>query len=97
MGALIASLLTLLLSVAITSPMLVAPGAAVMVAAPADRPNIIFILTDDLDAKSIAVMPKLKSLMIDRGVTFANYFVSTSTAIRTEQRRRPAMPMRLPG
>lgn len=76
MGTLIASLLTLLLSVAITAPMLAAPGAAIMVAAPADRPNIIFILTDDLDAKSIAVMPKLKSLMVDRGVTFANYFVT---------------------
>lgn len=45
-------------------------------AAPAARPNIIFILTDDLDTKSIAVMPKLKSLMIDSGVSFANYFVT---------------------
>jgi N-acetylglucosamine-6-sulfatase len=45
-------------------------------AAPAVRPSIIFILTDDLDLKSISVMPKLKSLMIDRGVSFANYFVT---------------------
>lgn len=45
-------------------------------AAPAVHPNIIFILADDLDAKSIAVMPRLKSLMIDRGVSFANYFVT---------------------
>ncbi len=60
-------MLVLLLGVAVATPML---------AAPADRPNIIFILTDDLDAKSIAVMPKLKSLMTDRGATFANYFVT---------------------
>jgi arylsulfatase A-like enzyme len=45
-------------------------------AAPADRPNIIFILTDDLDARSIEAMPKLKAMLIDRGVTFANFFVS---------------------
>jgi N-acetylglucosamine-6-sulfatase len=45
-------------------------------AAPAERPNIIFILTDDLDAKSIDAMPKLKSLLVDRGITFSNFFVS---------------------
>ncbi|HXF04645.1 MAG TPA: sulfatase-like hydrolase/transferase [Blastocatellia bacterium] len=44
----------------------------------ADRPNIIFILTDDLDAHSIAFMPKLKALLIDQGVSFSNFFVSFS-------------------
>lgn len=51
-------------------------GLPGIVAAPAARPNIIFILADDLDAKSISVMPKLKALMIDRGVSFANFFVT---------------------
>lgn len=42
------------------------------------QPNIVFILTDDLDAAEIQYMPKLKSLIIDEGVTFRNYFVSMS-------------------
>lgn len=44
----------------------------------AERPNIIFILTDDLDAQSIAFMPKLKALLSDQGVSFSNFFVSFS-------------------
>jgi len=42
------------------------------------RPNIIFILTDDLDAGSAAFMPRLKALLIDQGVSFSNFFVSFS-------------------
>lgn len=45
---------------------------------PQDRPNIILILTDDLDARSIAFMPQLKALLADQGTTFTNYFVSVS-------------------
>jgi len=44
----------------------------------ASTPNIVFILTDDLDARSIGFMPKLKSLVADRGTTFANFFVTNS-------------------
>lgn len=53
-------------------------GALPPITAQAARPNIIFILTDDLDAKSITYMPRLKSLLADQGVTFANFFVTTS-------------------
>ena len=42
------------------------------------RPNVILILTDDLDAKAIAHMPRLRAQLADRGVTFANFFVTTS-------------------
>ena len=42
------------------------------------QPNILFILTDDLDLAEIAYMPKLKSLLIDQGTSFSNYFVSVS-------------------
>jgi arylsulfatase A-like enzyme len=42
------------------------------------RPNVLFILTDDLDLAEIAQMPHLKQLMIDQGVSFSNYFVSVS-------------------
>jgi N-acetylglucosamine-6-sulfatase len=40
------------------------------------KPNIIFILADDLDTVSMSQLPKLQSLLADHGVTFANYFVS---------------------
>ena len=44
---------------------------------PATRPNIVFILTDDLDLDNVAYMPRLKALLTDRGTTFANAFVTT--------------------
>ncbi|MDR7544174.1 MAG: sulfatase [Armatimonadota bacterium] len=40
------------------------------------RPNIVFILTDDLDTRSVAYMPLLGSLLIERGVTFTQFFVT---------------------
>lgn len=42
------------------------------------QPNILFILTDDLDYASIEYMPKLKELITDQGVRFENYFVNVS-------------------
>src|SRR5262245_34288636 len=47
------------------------------------RPNIVFILTDDLDIEYrnnswIDHFPKLKSLLADQGTTFKNSFVSLS-------------------
>src|ERR687894_577099 len=44
----------------------------------AERPNVILILTDDLDAASISHMPNLRSLLIERGTTFENAFVTDS-------------------
>ena len=49
----------------------------------APRPNIIFILTDDLDIEYpdgswIEHFPRLKALLADRGTTFKNFFVSLS-------------------
>src|SRR5918997_658283 len=41
-----------------------------------DHPNIIMILTDDLDAASISHMPNLRSQLIERGTTFENAFVT---------------------
>jgi N-acetylglucosamine-6-sulfatase len=43
-----------------------------------ERPNIIFILTDDLDARSVEHMPALQSLLVDGGTTFSNAFVTKS-------------------
>ncbi|MCI0475948.1 MAG: sulfatase, partial [Anaerolineales bacterium] len=45
---------------------------------PTTRPNIIFILTDDLDVASIAFMPKLQELLVKQGATFNNFFVNVS-------------------
>jgi arylsulfatase A-like enzyme len=39
-------------------------------------PNIVFILTDDQDAESISVMPKLRSLLVEQGTTFNNALVT---------------------
>jgi arylsulfatase A-like enzyme len=44
--------------------------------APSSRPNLILIITDDLDVGSIAFMPRLKTLLADQGQTFANFFVT---------------------
>lgn len=56
------------------------PGISVPPATipPADQPNILFILTDDLDMDSIAYMPSLQSLLVQKGASFANFFVNVS-------------------
>jgi N-acetylglucosamine-6-sulfatase len=41
-----------------------------------ERPNVILILADDLDVASISHMPNLRSLLIERGITFENAFVT---------------------
>lgn len=46
--------------------------------AAAARPNIVFLLTDDLDSASISVMPKLRSLLTEQGTTLTDYHVSLS-------------------
>ena len=43
-----------------------------------DRPNILFIVTDDLDTRSVSRMPNLRSLLMEKGTTFENAFVTDS-------------------
>lgn len=42
------------------------------------QPNILFILTDDLATGDLAVMPNVRSLLTDQGVSFSDYLVSLS-------------------
>jgi N-acetylglucosamine-6-sulfatase len=42
------------------------------------RPNIVFILADDLDAASVSKVSSLTGYMADMGITFDNAFVTSS-------------------
>jgi arylsulfatase A-like enzyme len=41
------------------------------------RPNIVLILTDDLDARSVTTMANVERLLTRQGTTFANFFAAT--------------------
>src|ERR687891_2256675 len=41
-----------------------------------DRPNIVFVLSDDEDRGIHAYMPRVKALIEDQGATFENFFVT---------------------
>ncbi|MBK9092889.1 MAG: sulfatase [Anaerolineae bacterium] len=47
-------------------------------AAPASRPNILFIVADDLDAASVSAMPQVQALLRGQGLTFTQAFVTNS-------------------
>jgi N-acetylglucosamine-6-sulfatase len=44
--------------------------------APAPRPNVVIVMTDDQTLRSMRAMPRTRSLIGDAGVTFTNSFVS---------------------
>jgi N-acetylglucosamine-6-sulfatase len=55
----------------------VLPGGGVGLGQSAGRPNIVFVLTDDLSMNLLRFMPHVQA-MERRGMTFENYFVSDS-------------------
>ena len=42
------------------------------------RPNVLFVVTDDLATGDLAVMPHLRTLLTEQGISFSNFFVSVS-------------------
>lgn len=56
----------------------ITPQDDVVVIPKTDRPNILFILTDDLDAElgTISYMPHLQELLAAQGLTVADFFIS---------------------
>jgi arylsulfatase A-like enzyme len=42
----------------------------------AERPNIVFIMTDDLDEQSMKQLPGIQQVMQDQGTTFKNAYVT---------------------
>lgn len=42
------------------------------------RPNILFVLTDDMAKSELAVMPHVRSLLAEQGTSFSQAFVSVS-------------------
>src|SRR5262245_13378647 len=47
-------------------------------AVPARRPNIVFIVTHDLDVPTAAMMPRLPGLIRQNGITFQRSYVTQS-------------------
>ncbi|MBA2523032.1 MAG: sulfatase [Solirubrobacterales bacterium] len=41
-----------------------------------DQPNIVVVMTDDQTVESMRVLPKVRKLIADEGITFANNFAS---------------------
>jgi N-acetylglucosamine-6-sulfatase len=42
------------------------------------KPNIVVIMTDDMDSASLAAMPKTKALIADKGINFVESYVNFS-------------------
>ena len=72
---------TVLLSVAIALAVLLVSevwsGAAREARALTKKPNIVFIIADDMRFDDLRYMPKTRSALKDRGMAFQNAFVST--------------------
>ena len=71
--------LALLLGGAVTGGVGAArPAGATPRAGRERRPNVLFVLTDDLDVGELRYMPHTRALIARQGTTFDDYFVSNS-------------------
>ena len=75
------SLVVVVAAVGIVVGLTMPAGASVPAAKSAKKPNVVFILTDDLDLTSYldpSRFPKVNSLLTQKGTTFSNFFVTDS-------------------
>src|SRR5687768_5232844 len=56
----------------------VAPSTGETLGQDDDPPDVVVILTDDQPARTLAGMPQVRRLLVDRGTTFGNAMVPTS-------------------
>lgn len=65
---------------ALSSPSttLVLPASSPPSTVAAARPNIVYVLADDLDSSLVQYMPKLTSLIQASGISFTNYYVTSA-------------------
>src|SRR6185295_4755406 len=54
------------------------PAVAAPAPDPPLRPNLILVVTDDMAAEDLDHLPRIKSLLVDRGATFTRAFVTDS-------------------
>jgi hypothetical protein len=54
------------------------------------RPNIVFVLTDDMSLSDLAVMPATRQIG-DEGATFDQFFINDPACCPSRQRSSPAL------
>lgn len=64
------------LAVATAAALAALAGSGAPVAAAGERPNVVVIMSDDQTVEQLRVMERTRSLIGDRGVSFANSFVN---------------------
>jgi N-acetylglucosamine-6-sulfatase len=78
---------TFTLSVAVAFAVLLVSGvwgsAAREAEGASDKPNIVFILADDMRKDDLRYMPKTRSVLGDKGMSFSNAFVSNALCCPT--------------
>ncbi|MGI8484315.1 MAG: sulfatase-like hydrolase/transferase [Thermomicrobiales bacterium] len=77
-GPLIALMLTVGPWIQAASPTRAQPATPASAAESGKQPNIVFLLTDDLDLTSYQDFPNFKKYMLDQGTYFDHYFVDDS-------------------
>jgi len=65
-------------TLAVAGPGLAPAAGAAVARASRTRPNILFVLADDLDMAEMRYLPRTRALLGANGTTFDDYFVSNS-------------------
>ncbi len=65
-------------TLAVAGPEVAPAAASVVASASRKKPNILFVLADDLDTAEMRYLPRTRALLGGHGTTFDDYFVSNS-------------------